>query len=38
MNHYLVLDPALKLKYLDAAWDQKFIKMGMKHLKEQVSN
>ena len=38
MNHYLVLDPALKLEYLEAAWDQEFIKMGMVRMKKKVSN
>ena len=35
---YLVLDLTLKLEYLDAAWDQKFIKMGMNRMKQRVSN
>jgi hypothetical protein len=33
-----VLDPALKLEYLEAAWDQKYIKIGMERMKKQVSN
>ena len=33
-----MLDPALKHDYLEVAWDQKYIKMGMEHMKWQVSN
>jgi hypothetical protein len=33
----LVLDPVLKLKYLDATWDDKYIKIGMDAFKAQVS-
>lgn len=33
-----MLDPTLKLEYLDAAWDQKYIKIGMSRMKQRVSN
>jgi hypothetical protein len=33
----LVLDPAIKLDYLNAAWDQEFIDKGMEQFKAQVS-
>jgi len=33
----LVLDPAIKLDYLNAAWDQEYIDKGMEHFKAQVS-
>ena len=32
-----MLDPTLKLEYLDAAWDQKYIKIGMSRMKQRVS-
>lgn len=32
----LVLDPVLKLEYLDATWDDKYIKVGMDAFKAQV--
>jgi hypothetical protein len=31
-----VLDPVLKLEYLDATWDDKYIKVGMDAFKAQV--
>jgi hypothetical protein len=33
---WLVLDPALKLDYINAAWEDKYVKIGMKQLKSQV--
>jgi hypothetical protein len=33
----LVLDPVLKLDYLKAAWEDKYIEVGMKAFKSQVS-
>jgi hypothetical protein len=30
------LDPVTKLKYLEAAWEKKYIDMGKKWLEEQV--
>ena len=38
-NYYehIVLDPVTKLTYLEAAWEEIYIEMGKKHLKEQVS-
>ena len=39
INYYhLVLDPSLKLEYLEAAWEKKYIKVGMDCLKQRVSN
>jgi hypothetical protein len=32
----LVLDPAIKLDYLNAAWDQEYIDKGMERFKAQV--
>jgi hypothetical protein len=29
-------DPVLKLEYIEAAWDDKYLKVGMKQLKSQV--
>ena len=37
-DYLLVLDPTLKLEYLDVAWDQEFIKTGMNCMKKRVSN
>jgi hypothetical protein len=31
-----VLDPVLKRGYLDAAWDDEYIKLGMESLKARV--
>jgi hypothetical protein len=31
-----VLDPVLKLEYLDATWDDEYIKVGMDAFKAQV--
>jgi hypothetical protein len=36
LTRSLVLDPVLKLEYLDATWDDKYIKMGMDAFKAQV--
>jgi hypothetical protein len=33
---YIVLDPVTKLTYLEAAWEENYIEMGKKYLKEQV--
>ena len=33
----LVLDPAIKLDYLNATWDQEYIDKGMEKFKTQVS-
>jgi hypothetical protein len=33
----LGLDPAIKMDYLNAAWDQEFIDKGMEQFKAQVS-
>jgi len=33
---WLVLDPALKLEYIKAAWEEKYLKIGMKQLKSRV--
>jgi hypothetical protein len=33
----LVLDPAIKLDYLNAAWDQEYIDKGMEQFKAKVS-
>jgi len=33
---WLVLDPAFKLDYINAAWDEKYLKIGMKQFKSQV--
>jgi hypothetical protein len=33
----LVLDPAIKLDYLNAAWDQEYIDEGMEKFRAQVS-
>ena len=32
-----VLDPVLKREYLDAAWDDEYIELGMESLKARVS-
>ena len=32
----LVLDPVLKLDYLNAAWEKKYLEIGMKQFKSQV--
>ena len=32
----IVLDPVMKLIYLEAAWEEEYIETGKKHLKEQV--
>ena len=32
----LVLDPVLKLGYLEAAWEEEYLEMGMKCFKSQV--
>lgn len=34
---WLVLDPVLKLEYIEAAWEEKYLKIGMKQLKSQVN-
>jgi len=33
----LVLDPVLKLEYLQATWDQEYLDKGMKQFKARVS-
>ena len=33
----LVLDPVLKLEYLNATWDQEYLDKGMEQLKAQVN-
>jgi len=33
----LVLDPVLKLEYLNATWDQEYLDKGMEQFKAQVS-
>ena len=35
-HEHIVLDPIMKLAYLEAAWEDKYIKIGRKCLKEQV--
>lgn len=35
-NECAVLDPVAKLAYLEVAWEEKYIEMGMNRLKEQV--
>ena len=37
-SYFLVLDPTMKLAYLDAAWEQEYIDMGMACLKRRVCN
>jgi len=34
----LVLDPVLKLDYLNAAWEEKYLEIGMKQFKSQVTS
>jgi hypothetical protein len=36
-TNYIVLDPVTKLVYLEAAWQEKYVEIGKKSLKEQVS-
>ena len=33
----LVLDPVLKLRYLNVAWDKKYLTAGVESFKAQVS-
>ena len=33
---HIGLDPVTKLTYLEATWEDNYIEMGKKHLKEQV--
>jgi hypothetical protein len=35
---WLVLDPVLKLDYLNATWDEKYLEIGMKQFKSQVNS
>ena len=37
-SYFFVLDPTMKLTYLDAAWKQEYIDMGMVCLKKRVCN
>ena len=32
----LVLDPVLKLEYIEATWDEKYLEVGMEQLKSRV--
>jgi len=32
----IVLDPVLKLEYLNATWDEEYLEIGMTHFKSQV--
>jgi len=37
LHFCLVLDPVLKLDYLNAAWEEKYLEIGMKNFKSQVN-
>jgi hypothetical protein len=37
LSHVLVLDPVLKLQYLNVAWDKKYLTAGVESFKAQVS-
>ena len=36
LKYLLVLDPVLKLEYLETAWEAKYVKAGMERFKSQV--